>query len=144
MAPVQRPSSAAAVTPSTQPASSQPTAALPAILLLDDDPASRKLLRRLLNREGYQVHEGSRASAVADWRGAEMDLAIVNLSLPEEGETAVRELRKTHPTLIVLVLSETPEIEERSNQLLILPKPSRAIAVIETVRGLMAPHRQPV
>jgi DNA-binding NarL/FixJ family response regulator len=73
-----------------------------------------------------------------------MDLAIVNLSLPEEGETAVRELRNTHPTLIVLVLSETPEIEERSNQLLILPKPSRAIAVIETVRGLMAPHRQPV
>lgn len=111
------------------------------ILLLDDDPALRRLLGRLLGRKGYEVREASDAgAAVAELRGAEIDLAIVNLSARED--EAVRALRSAHPELPVIVLSETLGPVEASEKLLILPKPSRVFAVVEGVRDLMS--RDPV
>jgi len=108
------------------------------ILLLDDDPASRKLLKRLLNREGYAVREASDAGAAVEaLRGTGMDLAVVNLSVCEEGEQAVRVLRSVSPELSVVVVSETATLLETTEKLLILPKPSRVFAVVESVRNLM-------
>jgi CheY-like chemotaxis protein len=113
------------------------------ILLLDDDPALRKLLRRLLDREGYEVREAADPVAAAVALGeAEIDLAIVNLSAHEEGEEVVRGLRLVYPELPVIALSETPGLAETSEKLLILPKPSRAFAVVEGVRELMSRDRQ--
>ena len=102
------------------------------ILLLDDDPALRKLLRRLLTREGYDVREAADAAAAAATlrypgpHAAGIDLMIVNLSSREEGETAVRTLRRAHPELVVMAL----------------PRTSRVSAVVEGVRGLLS--QQPV
>jgi ActR/RegA family two-component response regulator len=108
------------------------------ILLLDDDPASRKLLKRLLNREGYAVREASDAGAAVEaLRGTGMDLAVVNLSVCEEGEQAVRVLRSVSPELSVVVVSETATLLETTEKLLILPKPSRVFAVVESVRNRM-------
>jgi DNA-binding response OmpR family regulator len=113
------------------------------ILLLDDDPASRKLLRRLLTREGYDVREAPDAGDVVEWRDAGVELAIVNLSVPEAAEKTIRALRDAYPDWIVLILSETPALEGRSENLVILPKPSRALAVVESVRELMSRDGQP-
>src|ERR1700683_2126908 len=113
-----------------------------AILLLDDDSASRKLLRRLLDREGYMVREASDSSAaLAELRGAEMDLAIVNLN-GHEYKTVVRTLRSAHPDLIVVVLSETVSSEEKSEKMVILPKPSQALAFLQNIRHLMSQERR--
>jgi CheY-like chemotaxis protein len=110
------------------------------VLLLDDDPALRRLLGRLLGRGGYEVHEASdAAAAVAGLSCAEVDLAVVNLCARED--EAVRALRSAHPDLPVIVLSETG-LMEASEKLLILPKPSRVFAVVEGVRDLMS--REPV
>jgi DNA-binding NtrC family response regulator len=112
------------------------------ILVLDDDPASRKLLKRRLGREGYEVREASDASgAVSAMDGVRVDLAIVNCSVREEGEKAVRALRSVDPELMVLVLSEMPASAETSEKLLILPTPSRVLAVVESVRDLMSQDR---
>jgi len=114
------------------------------VLLLDDDPALRKLLGRLLHREGYEVREASGAGApAAELRGTGIDLAIVNLSAREEEEKAVRALRRAYPELVVVVLSETLALAEASGRLLILPRPARAFAVVESVRSLMSQDRQP-
>ncbi len=115
------------------------------ILLLDDDRASRKLLCRLLGREGYQVREAhDPGDAMAALRNAQMDLAIVNLGVCEEGEKAVHEaLQSAQPELMVVVLSETQDLAETSEKLMILPKPSRVFAVVESVRQLMSQDRQP-
>jgi CheY-like chemotaxis protein len=100
------------------------------ILLLDDDPALRNLLRRLLDREGYHVRECSDwGAALAELSGVKTDLAVVNLSAREEGEEAVFALRSAHPELTILVLSGPEGLLEPSEKLLILPRASRAFTV---------------
>jgi DNA-binding response OmpR family regulator len=99
------------------------------ILLLDDDPALRKLLSRLLNREGYQVREAS--SAVEELRVTGIDLAIVNFSDRVEEQKAVRSLRRAYPELMVLVLSEMLALAET-------PRLSSVRMVVESVRDLMS------
>jgi CheY-like chemotaxis protein len=120
----------------------------PIILLLDDDPAMRKLLARLLGREGYEVREASGASAAAAaLRDTEMDLAIVNLSVREEAAQAVRALRSAHSDLMVMVLSEALALRETSEGLLILPGGGLPAgpgvsAVLQRVRALLSQDRQ--
>jgi hypothetical protein len=112
-------------------------AARKVILLLDDDPALRRLLGRLLGREGYDVCEASDAgAATAELRTTEIDLAIVNLGTRED--EAVRVLRSAYPELPIIALSEPLALAEAPGKLLILPQPSRVFAVVESVRELMS------
>jgi CheY-like chemotaxis protein len=151
-APVVVPSSAV---PAVVPAAVVPALEVPAvevprpiILLLDDDPAMRKLLGRLLGREGYEVREASGAgAAAAALRDTEMDLAIVNLSVREEAEQAVRALRSAHADLMVMLLSEALALRETSEDLLILPGSGLSAgpgvsAVLQRVRALLSQDRQ--
>jgi CheY-like chemotaxis protein len=113
------------------------------VLLLDDDRGSRKLLRRLLDREGYAVREvPGVTAALAELRNTGIDLAIVNLN-GHEGKVVVRSLRNAHPDLIVVVLSETPLPADKSRKLVVLPKPSDALAVLQNIRHLMSQERRP-
>jgi DNA-binding response OmpR family regulator len=103
-------------------------------LVLDDDPALRNLLKRLLKRKGYQVREAADAgSAAAELRDTRIDLVVVNLSAGEQPEKIVRMLRNADPELIVIVLSETVSLAKRSENLLILPKPSRARTIVSCI-----------
>jgi|SRR5579863_1983092 CheY-like chemotaxis protein len=136
LVPEHRPIRVSVVAPDPDPTPAAPTRRI--ILLLDDDPSLRKLLGRLLTREGYEVREASDCeSAVAALRGAGIDLVVINLSVSEESEKAVRALRTVAPELSVIVLTETPAFTPRSERLLILPKPSHVLAVVEGVRDLM-------
>lgn len=113
------------------------------ILLVDDDPALRKLLTRLLKSGGYEVCEASDSgAAMAELRGAKMDLVVVNLGTGDEGEKAAQELSRAYPELIIVVLSETVGLAETSEKLLILPKPSRAFAVVQSIRQVLTNERQ--
>ena len=106
----------------------------PRILLLDDDPALRNLLRRLLRKEGYEVREASDIyAAVAELRGTKMDLVVVNLNAAEQGESAVRALRSAYAELTIVVWSEAAGLGEKSENLLILPRPSRPFAVVSVI-----------
>lgn len=106
----------------------------PRILLLDDDPALRKLLCKLLNKEGYEVREASDYdAALAELRGTKMDLVVVNLNAAEDGEKAVRALRRAYAELTMVVWSEAAGLGEGSENLLILPRPSRPITVVSVI-----------
>ena len=104
----------------------------PRILLLDDDPALRKLLRRLLDKEGYEVREASDSdAALAELRGTKIDLAVVNLYAAEQGESAVRALRSASGELTIVVCSEAAGLQ--SENVLILPRPSRPFTVVSVI-----------
>ena len=108
------------------------------ILLLDDDPALRKLLRRLLDREGYEVREAADAgAAAAALRDTGIDLVIVNLSDRNAGEAAVQGLRRAYPELMVMVLSEAIDLRETSERLMILPRTLHISAVVKNVRDYL-------
>lgn len=107
--------------------------------MLDDDPALRKLLRRLLVREGHEVHEVSDgAAALANLRAVKSDLALVNLSAAEEEDRALPALRTAFPQMIIVALSERSEPSEK---LLILPKLSRPFAIVSFVAEALERRR---
>jgi CheY-like chemotaxis protein len=139
LVPEHRPIRVSVVAPDPDPTpAAAPAAPRRIILLLDDDPSLRKLLGRLLTREGYEVREASDSdSAVAALRGAGIDLVVINLSVSEAAEKAAHALTSVRPELSVIILTETPNFSGVSERLLILPKPSHVLAVVEGVRDLM-------
>jgi CheY-like chemotaxis protein len=80
---------------------------MPRILIIDDDTQFRLMLRRLLEKEGYEVVEA------ADGRiGIEMfrlfpsDVVITDIIMPEkEGVETIVSLRKEHPDLKIIAIS---------------------------------------
>ena len=113
------------------------------ILLLDDDPALRKLLRRLLCREGYEVREASNTrDGLEELDAGGIDLVIVNLSAHEAGEMAVQLLTCAYDELIIITLTEKVSLADRSENLLILLKPSRAVSIVQKVGEMISRHRQ--
>jgi DNA-binding response OmpR family regulator len=102
------------------------------ILLLDDDPAMRKLVARLLSREGYEIREASDdAGAMGELTAEKVDLVLINLSAADAGEKAVHTLRTAHAELPIVVLSEG--LRESSENLFVLPKLSRPVAVVSFI-----------
>jgi DNA-binding NtrC family response regulator len=72
------------------------------ILVVEDEAIIRSSLKRLLERNGYRVSEaGSVREAVDNHRLPEFDLVITDLRLPGEQGTALIELAKPAPVLIM-------------------------------------------
>ena len=121
-----------------------PTAAgpRPIVLLLDEDPALRRLFRRLLDKRGYEVREAADTNAaIAQVRDLGAALVIVNVNDSKDAAAAAKLLRHANPKVIVIALSETRTLAEDSERLLILPRPSSVSTVIEAVRDLPPPYR---
>lgn len=89
------------------------TSAQAVILLIDDEPPIRKLLRISLNAQGYKVLESaSAADGLAQAALARPDLVVLDLGLPDnDGQAVLRELREwsTVPVLILSVRSSEAE-----------------------------------
>ncbi len=84
------------------------------ILLLDGDSAMRKLLRRLLAREGYQVREAADIHhAIAELHQQRTDLAVINFGLDEQGQQAIRTFQYLCPGLKIMLLSDAGSAPER-------------------------------
>ena len=87
------------------------------ILVIDDEPPIRKLLRMGLSSQGYTVIEAGDGRAALDQLGREkVDLVILDLGLPDmKGHDLLGIIRERHDTLPVVVLSsredETGKVE---------------------------------
>ena len=103
----------APATPTDPSASSTPTVpeslSMPTIriLVIDDEPPIRKLLRMGLSSQGYAVLEAADGRAALDQIGREtIDLVILDLGLPDmRGHELLRIIRERHAALPVVVLS---------------------------------------
>jgi CheY-like chemotaxis protein len=78
------------------------------ILVVDDEPAARELIRTTLEGAGYDVLEacnGREAEAVL--AGSHVDLMITDIVMPEQdGLETIKAVRKTHPLLRIIAMSD--------------------------------------
>jgi two-component system, OmpR family, KDP operon response regulator KdpE len=76
------------------------------ILVVDDEPAIRRLLRTSLAGQGYDVAEAEDgAAALAAAEREKPDLVILDLGLPDLGGIEVIRSLRQHSTLPIIVLS---------------------------------------
>jgi len=78
------------------------------ILVVDDDPDIRSLIRTFLEHEGYTVHVSGDADRAAKLfsRSTDIDLVITDYSMPQRsGFDLARELRSLRPSLRMLIIS---------------------------------------
>jgi PAS domain S-box-containing protein len=82
------------------------------VLVVEDDPAVRRVAVRILKRQGFRVLEAghpSEARRVVEAHGAGIDLLLTDVVMPEmSGPRLVQELRQSHPELCVLYMSGYP------------------------------------
>jgi two-component system, cell cycle response regulator DivK len=66
------------------------------ILIADDKPSSRELIRTLLEHEGYEISEAADGQeAVEMARASPPDLILLDIQMPRlDGYAAVREMRR--------------------------------------------------
>ena len=82
------------------------TAAPLKILIVDDEPPIRKLLRMGLTTQGYQVLEATNGKTALELLGKEPDLIILDLGLPDiQGHELLRMIRARNESVPVVVLS---------------------------------------
>lgn len=85
------------------------------VLMVDDDPGQLRIREIILRSEGLAVHIATNAdSALACLHsmGSRIGVVVTDHNLPgRSGAELVRELRRTAPSLPVVVLSGMPGIE---------------------------------
>jgi two-component system, cell cycle sensor histidine kinase and response regulator CckA len=77
------------------------------ILVVDDEPAERELIRGMLEAAGYEVIEaGDGKEAESVLAACEVDLIITDIVMPEqEGLQTIRWVRKNRPGLKIVAIS---------------------------------------
>jgi two-component system KDP operon response regulator KdpE len=82
------------------------TAAPLKILVVDDEPPIRKLLRMGLTTQGYQVLEAPNGKTALELLSKEPDLVILDLGLPDiQGHELLRMIRAQNESVPIVVLS---------------------------------------
>jgi CheY-like chemotaxis protein len=115
----------------------------PCALIVDDDPAIRRALQRALGPE-LEVHVAGTVAEGASLMNEldRVDLALVDLELPDEsGERILERLTRWPDAIRVLisgrVLSNENPLANRSLANLVLPKPLPARAILALKRAAL-------
>ena len=113
------------------------------ILVLDDDPSVRHMVKVMLEQDGHSVIlVGDARSALAQCRVQLPDLMVVDLMLPiEDGEMFLREFRRRWrgtkvPVILLSASTVRNEIAKRLDVAATLAKPFLA----EDLRELVSVH----
>jgi two-component system cell cycle sensor histidine kinase/response regulator CckA len=114
----------------------------PRVLVVDDEPAIRTLVRKCLLHSGYAVTEAEDgAEALRVFGGNEsFDLVLSDLVMPHvDGWELARRLRETRPDLPLLFMSghvdDAPNIDGRAYML--VRKPFRVDTLVRAVDTLL-------
>ena len=115
------------------------------ILLVEDEPMVRTVAERALTRHGYKVLTAANGEDALEilGRGDAVDLLVSDVVMPlMDGPTMVREARKDHPDLPILVMSGYAEEQLRKSldidHVAFLPKPFSVQELAEAVRDVLA------
>ena len=84
------------------------------ILVVDDEPRIRSIIRKYAEFEGYKVTEAADGmEAVHFCRSAEFDIIIMDIMMPElDGFSACREIRKISQTPIIMLSARGEEYDK--------------------------------
>ena len=85
------------------------------VIVVDDDPEIRDLVREYLAEEGFAVTEAKDGTALRDQIALRIpDIVLLDLKLPgEDGLTLARELRQKDPTVGILMISGKEDVVDR-------------------------------
>ncbi len=120
----------------------------PVILVVEDEPGIRGLVRKILRREGYEVIEAANAEdaqTASSTYDAPIDLLLTDVMLPGLGGRALAEsLTQQHPSLkVVYVSGFTADEGVRSGAFppgsRFLQKPFTLSALVDTIRAALEP-----
>lgn len=80
---------------------------MPRILVVDDDPDIRQMIRMMLEREGHDVVTATNGvEALACYREQPAQVVITDIIMPEkEGIETIRELRSDFPDARIIAIS---------------------------------------
>ena len=102
---------------STARAVDPPTAPKPVgrILVVEDDPAVQKALRRLFETEGYAVEtQADGRSALDSFQSSAPAAIVLDLRLPKvSGRDVCKEIKALAPTLPIVVLSAASDVSDK-------------------------------
>ena len=114
------------------------------ILIVDDDPDVRLVLRRMLESGGYEISEaGHGRQAATVMKNRMHDLLITDLIMPEqEGIETIQNLRRDYPELKIIAISgaygsDYLRIARHLGADEIMEKPLRLENVLRTIDGLL-------
>ncbi len=122
------------------------------VLVVEDNPITRKMLRLTLESDGYEVvPAGDGSGALAAAAGAALDLAVIDYVLPDmDGLSLLAELRRAGaqpelPALLVTGMSSRlEELTERGGPLVqVLIKPLEPSRLLEVVSAHLGTHGSP-
>jgi two-component system KDP operon response regulator KdpE len=90
------------------------TQAMHLILIVEDDPGIRSVLRTLLESQHYRVAEAETgARAIIEARSRRPDLVIVDLGLPDrDGLSVIRAIRANSPVPVLVLSARSMESEK--------------------------------
>ena len=85
------------------------------ILVIEDDRAVQKALRRLFKGEGFTVEvAGNGAEGLELFRAAPPSVLVLDLSLPgTPGQDVCREINQVAPSLTIIILSARTEVMDK-------------------------------
>lgn len=83
------------------------------ILVVDDDPHIREVVRFALESAGFAVVEAENGRrALASWANDKPELIVLDLMMPElDGHDTCREIRKSSTTPIIFLTAKSEEID---------------------------------
>lgn len=117
------------------------------VLIIDDEAPVRLLMRRALERSGFDVTEAANgAEGIRAYRERRSDVVITDLFMPEQdGIETIQQLREEFPAARIIAMSGGSVIGPagplQDARLLgadaTLPKPFSLDALTNTIRGLL-------
>jgi two-component system, cell cycle sensor histidine kinase and response regulator CckA len=112
----------------------------PTILLVDDEPTLRRIVRLVLEKAGFRVidaPDGAEALLRFDECAAEIELVVTDLSMPGmSGRELAHRLKARAPALKVLLMSGDPDGAESESEHWI-QKPFELSELADKVRRLL-------
>lgn len=84
------------------------------VLIVDDEPDIRNLVRSLLEPEGFTVSAAGTGREMRDlMQGTDVDLVVLDLGLPDQdGFTLTRELRRTSDVALIILTGKGDEVDK--------------------------------
>jgi CheY-like chemotaxis protein len=116
---------------------------VPRILVVDDEPTQRILLRRIFERSGHEVSEASDgAAALRAVREARPDLVVADMMMPVmDGAELIRQLRAEPVTADIPILAVSGDSHLAFGADAIMPKPYSWQHLVEVADSLLTKGR---
>ncbi len=118
------------------------------VLVVDDEPVVRDVLRTVLGRAGFRTREAATAAeGLARVEQEPFDVVLLDLMLPDRpGLEVLTELHLTHPELPVVVITAYSSVESaiaamKEGAFHYVPKPFRNEEVVHLVRQAVEKRR---